>query len=66
MTSFSEFLSMGGYASFVWPAYAIVALVMVALAIWIIAAFRKSERALTRLERAQAESQGGEEGAPNN
>ena len=31
MTSLSEFLDMGGYAHFIWPSYAVVAVVMVGL-----------------------------------
>ena len=33
MKSLHEFLSMGGYASYVWPAYAIAAAVMIANAV---------------------------------
>ena len=29
MTGLSEFLDMGGYAHFIWPSYAVVAVVMV-------------------------------------
>ena len=33
MTGLSEFLDMGGYGHFIWPSYALVAVVMVGLLI---------------------------------
>ena len=44
MSSFSEFLEMGAYAAFVWPAFGITAVIMIALAVqsWIAL---KNERA---------------------
>ena len=33
MTSLHEFLTMGGYAGYVWPAYAVTAVVMIANAL---------------------------------
>lgn len=33
MNSLHEFLSMGGYAGYVWPAYAVAAAVMIANAV---------------------------------
>ena len=33
MKSLHEFLTMGGYAAYVWPAYALVAVVMIANAV---------------------------------
>ncbi len=52
MSSFSEFLDMGGYAVFVWPAFGIAAIIMIGLAVqsWIAL---KNERAM--LETLQAE-----------
>ncbi len=43
---------MGGYAVFVWPAYALTALVMVALAVDSFRQLRTQNRALRRLEAA--------------
>lgn len=34
MSSWHEFLTMGGYAEYVWPAYGIVLFVMLINAIW--------------------------------
>ena len=56
MESVAEYLSMGGYASFVWPAFAVCAVVMVALAV-------ASRRALAR-ERRLLESLNGGRRAP--
>ncbi len=43
---------MGGYAVFVWPAYALTALVMIALAVDSFRQLRAQRRALQRLEAA--------------
>ena len=43
---------MGGYAVFVWPAYALAALVMIALAVDSFRQLRAQHRALQRLEAA--------------
>ncbi len=43
---------MGGYAIFVWPAYALAALVMIALAVDSFRQLRAQRRALQRLEAA--------------
>ena len=53
MSGLSEFLAMGGYAEFVWPAYAVAAVVLVAV-------YCASRRAL---ERAEAELAAIEAGA---
>ncbi len=47
----ADFLAMGGYARFVWPAYGVALLVLGSLAIESVAAYRRSRRALARLER---------------
>jgi heme exporter protein D len=46
----AEFLSMGGYAAFVWPAYAITALVMVGLLVSTLRGLRRREALLRMLE----------------
>jgi heme exporter protein D len=45
-----EFLRMGGYAGFVWPAYAVAALVMGALLAQSLRRYRKVQRALDDLQ----------------
>ena len=50
----TEFLAMGGYAAFVWPAYGLAAAVLGGLVIESIAAYRRVRRALARLEEARS------------
>ena len=45
-----EFLAMGGYAAFVWPAYGIAAAVLAGMVIESVAAYRRARRDLARLE----------------
>jgi heme exporter protein D len=47
----SEFFSMGGYAAFVWPAYAVTALVLGGLLFQSVRRYRQRRRELERLER---------------
>lgn len=46
----AEFLSMGGYAAFVWPAYGITALVMAGLLVATLRGLRRREALLRALE----------------
>jgi len=48
--SVSEFFAMGGYAHFVWPAYGIVAFVLIALWIASFRFVRSTERELEGLD----------------
>ncbi|HET7570937.1 MAG TPA: heme exporter protein CcmD [Gammaproteobacteria bacterium] len=48
MNSLHEFLTMGGYAAFVWPAYGVVAVVMIAN---VVIARRRHRRVLEALQR---------------
>ena len=50
----SSFFAMGGYAAFVWPAYAIVAVVLVGLLVLSIRVLRRNEATLRLLEEAHA------------
>lgn len=50
MTDVAQFLAMGGYAAFVWPAYGVAAVVLVALLIASIRGLREREATLTALE----------------
>ena len=46
----SGFLAMGGYAGYVWPAYGIAALVLVAMTLASLARLAHVRRTLARLE----------------
>ena len=50
MAGIERFLAMGGYAVFVWPAFAVAVLIMAALAIASVASYRRRLRELARLE----------------
>jgi heme exporter protein D len=50
----AEFLAMGGYAAFVWPAYGITALVLIWLLAATLRALRTSEATLRALEGSRA------------
>ncbi len=47
-----RFLAMGGYAAFVWPAYAVAAAVLLGMILDTVIAHRRCRRALEALERA--------------
>jgi heme exporter protein D len=47
----SGFFAMGGYAAFIWPAYAISALALVAMVWQCLAAWRAARKRLEELER---------------
>ena len=49
MGNIEQFLSMGGYAGFIWPAFGIVLIVMAFLWIASMRSWRKSEQALASL-----------------
>jgi heme exporter protein D len=49
MDRLAEFLAMGGYADFVWPAYGVAALVLVAMLAVARARLKRSEAELRRL-----------------
>jgi heme exporter protein D len=46
----NSFFSMGGYAGYVWPAYGIAALVLVAMTIASVCRLQRVRRTLLRLE----------------
>jgi heme exporter protein D len=46
----SQFLAMGGYAAYVWPAYGITAVVLVGLVVQSLRAYRLRQRELERLQ----------------
>jgi heme exporter protein D len=51
----SDYLAMGGYAAFVWPAYGLSALVMVVLTVTAIRNLRRKERELARIQAEREE-----------
>jgi heme exporter protein D len=51
MDRVTDFLAMGGYARFVWPAYGVALVVLGGLAVESVAAYRRSRRELARLDR---------------
>jgi heme exporter protein D len=51
MAGIGHFLAMGGYAIFVWPAFAVAAAIMAGLTLQSLAHYRRRQRELARLER---------------
>jgi heme exporter protein D len=54
----SEFFAMGGYAAFVWSAFAVTAVVMAGLYVQSHRALRANEAALAAMQQAKAERDG--------
>ncbi len=50
MAAIGDFLAMGGYAGFVWPAYGVAALVLIALAVTSVRRARSAEAEVRVLE----------------
>jgi heme exporter protein D len=51
-----DFLDMGGYARFVWPAYLITVMVMAGLLVHVLRGLRRNEAELARLRQRRAEA----------
>lgn len=49
-----QFLAMGGYAAYVWPAYAISLVVLSSAAVWTVTAARRVRRRLAQIECSRA------------
>jgi len=49
----NDFFSMGGYAAYVWPAYGIAAIVLVALLVTTLRGLRRNEALLKTLEESR-------------
>ena len=62
MQSLNEFLAMGGFAVFVWPAYALVAFVMIGLLGISLQGLRGRESELSVIESARAAKAGRADG----
>ncbi|MEW5729211.1 MAG: heme exporter protein CcmD [Pseudomonadota bacterium] len=60
MTSLESFLSMGGYAGFVWPSYALAAVVLVAVLVASVRAARGAERDLDLIQQTRRARRGGQ------
>ncbi len=45
-----HFLAMGGYAAYVWPAYALTFIVLGGLLAWSLGSYRRHRRELERLQ----------------
>ncbi len=52
MSTFAEFLSMGGYAGYVWPAYGLALLIIGGLIIQSTLDYRRQKRLAAQLEEA--------------
>jgi heme exporter protein D len=55
MEALNEFLAMGGYAAFVWPAYGLTAVVMIGI---VVSSWRGLVRERQILEKLQQQLQG--------
>ena len=51
MSRLDAFLAMGGYAGYVWPAYAAAAIMLGGLLAWSLAGYRRAQRELETLQR---------------
>ena len=51
MSGLDAVLAMGGYAVFVWPAYAAALMVCGGLTAWSLLGYRRAQRELERLQR---------------
>jgi heme exporter protein D len=50
ITTLVNFLAMGGYAAFIWPAYAVAASIMIVLWWTSMSSYRRNRRALEALQ----------------
>ena len=58
MEAIGDFLSMGGYAVFVWPAFGVTVVVMVGLLVTSIRALRQERHTLALMESARPRRHG--------
>ena len=56
MNSITAFLAMGGYAAFVWPAFAVTFIVLIVMLGTSLRALRRRETALANLQRGTGPS----------
>ena len=55
MDSLAQFLHMGGYAIFVWPAFAVAAIVLSALLVWSLRDLRRERQLLESLPKRRSD-----------
>ena len=53
MTALESFLAMGGYARFVWPAYGVAAVVLIAMTAHTVITHRRTKRELDAAQSAR-------------
>ncbi len=58
MSGIDRFLEMGGYGGFVWPAYAVAAIVLIGLAAAAVRGYRRRTAELRAIEAADAAEKG--------
>ena len=56
MEAIEKFLAMGGYAAYVWPAFGLTALVMIALLVATVRSLRARQSTLDLLKRDDSET----------
>ncbi|MFP3943648.1 MAG: heme exporter protein CcmD [Alphaproteobacteria bacterium] len=54
----SEFFSMGGYAAYVWPSYAVTVLAGLAVGLHSLRRYRRARQLVEKLERERTRSTG--------
>lgn len=59
MEAISEFVAMGGHGIYIWPAYGIAAVVMIAFALTTVRRLRIREAELARLTAARRDTDAG-------
>ncbi len=58
MDSIASFFAMGGYAAYVWPAFAVAAVVMTALVVSTILTLRRREQEIAQIEETRGRRPG--------
>ena len=58
MDAISTFFAMGGYAAFIWPAYALVSVVLIGLLIASLRSLRSGEADLETLKASEGDTAG--------
>ena len=56
MDNFSDFLAMGGYAAYVWPAVGLTLVVLVGFVVTSVRRLRRTRRQLAKLEQLRLET----------